>query len=313
MDLTWKAGWGLNKTTTFTSDGEGNIIVSNLTSTGTIDRSFLTLPPTLMFSFLGNGIKKVSELYDKTAPNKTGNLSNAFLEGFETFSFVSKIPILAQVMKYIPRPNWSINWTGLEKYSIFSFAKRITLQHVYSSSYSEGWKITPEGDKEVQQQRIDYGFSPLAGINVQVDDFLGGNLSSNIRYSTKSSFSLGVSTTNITEAFSRDINVSASYTLAGFEFPFFGINLKNDLEFSLSYTSGKTSSVIYEMDNFKEEGKPQEGKTNTTIEPKIKYVMSSRVTLSIFYRRTSIEPEGASRIPPTTTNEAGIDVHIAIQ
>jgi len=41
--------------------------------------------------------------------------------------------------------------------------------------------------------------------------------------------------------------------------------------------------------------------------------MSSRVTLSIFYRRTSIEPEGASRIPPTITNEAGIDVHITIQ
>ncbi len=313
LDLTWKAGWGLNKTTTFTTDAEGNIEITNLTSTGTIDRSFLTLPPTLMFSFLGNGIKKVSELYDKNAPNKAGNLSNAFLEGFETFSFISKIPLLSQVMKYIPRPNWSINWSGIEKYPIFSFAKRITLQHVYSSSYSEGWKITPEGDKQVQQQRIDYGFSPLAGVSVQVDNFLGGNLTSNLRYSTRSSYSLGVSTTNITEAFSRDINVSASYTLAGFEFPFFGINLKNDLEFSLSYTSGKTSSVIYEMDNFKEEGKPQEGKTNTTIEPKIKYVMSSRVTLSIFYRRTTIEPEGASRIPPTTTNEAGIDVHIAIQ
>ena len=67
------------------------------------------------------------------------------------------------------------------------------------------------------------------------------------------------------------------------------------------------------MDKFKDNGTPQEGKTNTTIEPKIKYVMSSRVTLSIFYRRTSIEPEGASRIPPTTTNEAGVDVRIAIQ
>ena len=93
----------------------------------------------------------------------------------------------------------------------------------------------------------------------------------------------------------------------------FGIDLKNDIEISLSYTRGKTSSIIYEMDSFKEAGKPQEGKTNTTIEPKIRYVMSSRVTLSIFYRRTSIEPEGASRIPPTTTNEAGVDVRIAIQ
>lgn len=313
LDISWKVGWGLNKTTTMSTDSVGNITITNLASTGTIERSFLTLPPTLVFSFLGNGIKKVNELYDKNAPNKAANLSKAFLNGFETFSFLSKIPILGKVAKYIPRPNWNINWTGLEKFPIFSFAKRITLQHAYTSQYSEGWRITPDGDNEIQQQRIDYGFAPLAGVSVQVDDFLGGALTGNLRYSTKSSYSLGVSTTNITEAFSRDVNVSASYTKSGFELPLFGISLKNDLEISLSYTSGKTSSVIFEMDNFKEDGKPQEGKTNTTIEPKIKYVMSSRVTLSIFYRRTTIEPEGASRIPPTTTNEAGIDVHIAIQ
>ena len=67
------------------------------------------------------------------------------------------------------------------------------------------------------------------------------------------------------------------------------------------------------MDNWKDAGIPQDGKTTTTIEPKIKYVMSQRVTLSIFYRRTSIEPAGAARIPPTTTNEAGVDVKISIQ
>ena len=145
------------------------------------------------------------------------------------------------------------------------------------------------------------------------DKFFGGTFQSSIRFSTKTSYSLGVTTLNVTEAFNRDINISASYTKSGFELPLFGISLKNDLEISFSYTSGKTSSVIYEMDKFKENGTPQEVKTNTTIEPKIKYVMSSRVTLSIFYRRTSIEPEGASRIPPTTTNEAGVDVRIAIQ
>jgi hypothetical protein len=66
-------------------------------------------------------------------------------------------------------------------------------------------------------------------------------------------------------------------------------------------------------ENFNEEGKPQDGTTRTTIEPRIKYVMSSRVTLSLFYKRTSVEPEGAARIPPTTTNEAGLDVNISIQ
>jgi hypothetical protein len=67
------------------------------------------------------------------------------------------------------------------------------------------------------------------------------------------------------------------------------------------------------MNNFTEAGEPLDGTTRTTLEPRIKYTISSKVTLSIFYRRSSVEPEGAQRIPPTTTNEAGLDVHISIQ
>ena len=313
LRLDWKVGWGINRSATIKTDSLGNISITNMLSTGTLDRSFLSLPPTFIFSFLGNGIKKVHELYDPTSSNPGQSLSEAFLKGFETFSFLSKIPLLSSIMKYIPRPNWVFTWTGLEKYQIFSFASKMTVNHAYISNYSEGWQIKPDGVQEVQTQRVDYAFSPLAGISMSFDKFFGGTFQSTIRFSTKTSYSVGVTTPNVTEAFNRDINISVSYTKSGFEIPLFGIPLKNDLELSFSYTSGKTSSVIYEMNNFKDNGTPQEGKTNTTIEPKIKYVMSSRVTLSIFYRRTSIEPEGASRIPPTTTNEAGVDVRIAIQ
>jgi len=313
IDITWKVGWGITKNITMQTDEFANLRITNLVSTGTIDRSFLTLPPVFFLSFLDNGIKKVSELYDKRSANPNANLANAFVEGFETISFLSKIPIVSKFAKYIPRPNWNLNWTGLEKYPILNFAKRVTLQHSYTSNYSEGWKINPDGLQEIQSQRIDYGFQPLIGMTMQFENLFGGNLSSTVRFSTKSAYSLGASTRNITESFNRDINISATYSKSGFELPLFGISLKNDLEISFSYTSGKTSSVIYEMDNFKEGGTPQEGKTNTTIEPRIKYVMSSRVTLSIFYRRTSVEPEGASRLIPTTTNEAGIDLRITIQ
>jgi hypothetical protein len=49
------------------------------------------------------------------------------------------------------------------------------------------------------------------------------------------------------------------------------------------------------------------------LEPRLKYVISSRVSASIYYKRSSVQPEGAARITPTTTNEAGLDVHVAIQ
>ena len=313
LDLTWSVGWSINKGVTIQTDPLGGIQISNLLSTGTLDRSFLSLPPTLIFSFLGNGIKKVNELFDPLSANPGQNLSEAFLNGFETFSVLSKIPLLSQVTKYIPRPNWTFTWSGLEKYAIFSFAKRVQINHAYVSNYSEGWKINPYGVQETQTQRVDYSFAPLFGLTMNFDQFFGGTFQGNLRFSTKSSFSLGISTRNITEAYNRDINISASYTKTGFEFPLFGISFKNDIEISFSYTNGKTSSVIYNMENFKENGTPQDGKTNITIEPKIRFVMSQSVSLTVFYRRTSIVTEGASRYTPTTTNEAGVDVRISIQ
>jgi hypothetical protein len=66
------------------------------------------------------------------------------------------------------------------------------------------------------------------------------------------------------------------------------------------------------MLDFTEGGVPQDGTTRITLEPRIKYTISAKVTLSIFYKRSSVTPEGASRIPPTTTNEAGLDVNISI-
>jgi cell surface protein SprA len=314
IDLTWKVGWSLNKTATLRGDADGNIFVSNEVASGSLNRSFLTLPPFLFFSVFDNGIKKVNELYNPNSTDANASLSAAFIEGFETFPWLSKLGPLSDVAKYIPRPNWRITWDGLEKFFLFKqIAKRVSLDHSYSSSYTEGWRLTPDGVQEIQTQRIEYGFAPLVGLNFTFGQLWGGNLTSNIKYSTRTNYDLGISTRNITETYSRDIGITAGYSKSGFELPLFGVSLKNDIEFSFSYTSTQNSIVRYEMNNFTEEGIPQDGTIRTTIEPRIKYTISSKVTLSIFYKRSTVEPEGAARIPPTTTNEAGLDVHISIQ
>jgi len=307
IDLNWKVGWGINKSTRLSTLEDGSVIINDLTSNGTIDRSFIYLP----VFFSEAGIKTVNEIYQND-PDK--DIASAFSEGFESIPILSNLPLFKDLMKYIPRANWRLNWRGLEKIGfIKGFAKSVSLNHAYSSSYTEGWKVDPDGKKQVQTQRINYGFSPLAGVNVTFDDLWGGNLTGSLKYSTKTSYDLGIATRNITESFSRDINFTASFSKSGFSLPLFGLDLKNDIEMSLSYTSAQNSVVIFEMDNFTEEGKPQDGTTRTTLEPRIKYTLSSKVTLSVFYKRTAVEPEGASRIPPTTTNEAGLDVHISIQ
>jgi cell surface protein SprA len=194
-------------------------------------------------------------------------------------------------------------------------AKRVTLDHGYTASYQEGWRINPiTGAEEVQTQKIESSFAPLLGLNLTFGDLWGGNMISSIKYSTRKNFDLGVTTRNITESFARDIGITAGYSKSGFELPLFGLALQNDIEFSFSYTSTKNSVVRYEMgNNFTEEGTPQDGTTRVTLEPRIKYTLSAKVSLSIFFRRSTVEPEGAARIPPTTTNEAGLDVRITIQ
>ena len=311
IDVNWKSGWSLNKNSTIQVADDGSLFVSNITSSGSISRSFLTLPPVLIFKVFKSGIKQVAELYNPKDPNS--DLSSAFVKGFETIPVLGNLSFLGSYSKYIPRPNWRITWDGLEKlFFLKSIADRISLEHSYTSTYTEGWKLNRDGKEEVQVQKIEYGFSPLVGLNLTFGKLWGGNLSGNLKYGTRTSYDLGVTTSNITENFSKDIGFTLQYSKSGFELPLFGLSLKNDIEFSMAYTNTRNAATRYNMADFNEAGVPQDGTTRVTLEPRIKYTISAKVTLSIFYKRSSVTPEGASRIPPTTTNEAGLDVNISI-
>ncbi len=310
IELNWDVSWGLNKSTQMKVEDDGRLTVQNVNATGTIERTFFTIPPVLMFTTLNSGMKKVNELYQQNPED----LSDAFIRGFETLPILSKLPILKDLMKYIPRPNWSFSWQGLEKFPIFSFAKRASITNMYTSNYREGWQITPDGKTQIQQQSIDFGFTPLIGITFSFDGILGGTLNTSLKYNTKSvyTFNAGTAVKNITLGLQNDMDFSASFLKSGFEIPLFGVALKNDIEFSISYTSGRTSNILYKMDQFRDEGEPVDGTIRTKISPRVKYNMSQKVNLSVFYERTTVKPEGASRTPPITTNLAGIDVEIRI-
>jgi len=312
IDLNWKVGWSINKSTTLHSDENGITTIQNISSTGTIDRTFFSLPPVFFLSMFKSGIKRVGELYNPKATYKNENLSEAFMQGFETLPLLSKVGFLKSIVKYVPRPNWRITWDGLEKFSIFkSFAKKVSLDHAYGANYTEGWRID-NGKQATSSQKISYGFSPLVGLNLTLNSFWDGNFSGNVKYSTRNNYDLSITNQNITETYSREIGMSLNYSKSGFEVPLFGIALKNDIEFSFSYSNTKNSTILFKMNEFTEEGIPQDGTTRTSLEPRIKYVISSRVTLSVFYKRSSITPEGAARVSPSTINEAGLDVRISI-
>jgi cell surface protein SprA len=119
------------------------------------------------------------------------------------------------------------------------------------------------------------------------------------------------------EVLQQEISITASYSRHGFEIPFFGLSLNNDLEINASYSLTKNTRRQFEIKQIKNlntEGTPLEGSTRTTLEPRIKYVLSQRVNASVYYRLTKITPDAqGSAIPGSTTNEAGLDIHISIQ
>jgi len=321
IDLNWNVGWDYSRTQSLRTDSLGRPTLVSVATGGAIERSFFTMPPTLIFSMFKSGIGEVGKKYTTLAANKSdtrsddAKLSEAFEAGFESLPTLKKI-----FGQYLPRVNYSFRWDGLEQLGIFkNFATRVSLDHAYQSSYRRTFKGSIGAADVTESQRISYGFSPLIGLNVSFKEVLKGTMSANMRYGSTMSYDLTPSSKNIVESGSNEMSFTASYGRQGFEIPLFGLALQNDVDISFSYSYSKNSRTTYDVKDvkvtpFNDKGTPGEGSSRTQMEPRIRYVLSSRVTASLFYRYTKIAPDkGGSRIPGSTTNEGGLDVHIAIQ
>jgi len=320
IDLNWTVGWSYNRTQNLNTDSTfGIATITNNTTSGTVERSFLTLPDVLFLGVFKSNLKEVSKRYS-TLKEDAGDtrsdeekLNQAFEDGFEA------MPLLRKVFgQYAPRINWSARWDGLEKIPLFAnFATRVSLDHAYNSTFNRSFQNRQGGGGErTDAERISYGFSPLVGMNFTFKELFKGNFGANIRYNSTMSYDLSAASLNLVENLSQEVSLTASYTRRGFEIPFFGLSLNNDVDISLSYSSSRTSRTTYDVAKLDAniEGTPLEGSTRTTLEPRVKYVLSSRVTASVYYKHTKVAPDNAgSRIPGVTTNEAGLDLHIAIQ
>ncbi len=317
LELNWRVNWTFNKVTTFKTNANSDVAITNISTSGTLQRSFISLPPVGFLKVFKSGIDYVKENYVGSDDPRVSlqNLSNAFEKGFESMPILSKFG-LQNIAKYLPQANWRISWSGLEKFFLFkSFTQRVSLNHAYNSTYNEAWRITPQDYKEVSSQKVNYGFAPLAELDMTFNQLWRGNLSGRIRYNTNTSYDLSVNSRNITENVSNEFGFSLNYSKNGFNLPFLGLNLRNDIDFNFSYSRTANESFIYDFTpgRTSTEGTSQDGSVRTTLEARTNYKVSTMVTISIFYSRSKNEPKGSSRVQPITTNTAGLDVHIAIQ
>ncbi len=314
IEINWNVGWSYTVNRTINTDSIGVPFESNKVVSGDIERSYLTFPPILFFKFFRTSVEDVQKQFERMRidPSDTRTPDAKLAEAFE--GGLEAVPLLKKLIgDLVPRPNWTLRWEGLEKFPGFNlFAARASFDHNYTSGYKRRWKISPTGEEITENQQITYGFSPLIGLNFQLKEFIKGSFSTSFRYGTTTSYDLQPSAQNIVESAVTDITISANYARQGFEFPFFGLSLSNDIDISFSYSYSTNSRKLYDMKavNFKKDGTVLDGTTRTILEPRIRYILSSRVTASVYYKYSKTD---GSRIPGQTINEGGLDVRVAIQ
>jgi cell surface protein SprA len=315
LNFNWKVTWGYNRNVTFNTDSLGVPLIVTRTVSRNIDRTFIALPDFFLFNIFGSGgIKKVAELYAKSytegeTSNQNEKLADAFEKGFEFF------PVLSKIFGSIaPRANWSIRWGGLEKIPFIStWANSLSLTHAYTSSQTKKFRDDPSNSSKTitDGQRIAYNFSPLLGVDLTFKELFGGNFNSSFRISSGASYDLSSGTTNITESNNQEISASAGFSKQGLQIPLFGLYLKNDIDFSLTISYSGSARKMYKIEGteLSTDGTSDDSSGRTSFEPRFRYVISSKVTGSVYYRYSKTS---GARVSSTTTNEGGLDVHIGI-
>ena len=313
LDINWKVGWQFNRNVTDSTDMLGNPTPTVVTTGGNVERSFLTFPPVLFFKAFKSNLEDVGKKYQEysTTMSPADALTQSFEKGMEALPFLNKL-----FGQYVPRPNWNLRWDGIEKIAgLNSVFDRLSLEHSYTSNFRRDFRGDPNGNQVTDVEQVQYGFSPLAGITANFKEFYKGSLSGTFRFNSTSSLDLNTTAGQIVETYSRELSLSLTYGRHGFKFPLFGLNLSNDIDFTMTLSQTRNSRQSYDPATLADnpDGTPLEGNTRMLLEPQIKYVLSSRVSASVFYRYERVQPdENASLIYGTTTNEAGLEIHITI-
>jgi cell surface protein SprA len=321
LTLNWNVGWSYSENVSSSTDTTFATAIPKIfsrTISGDESRSFFTLPPVFVFKNLKMGIEEVNNKFQQLKADSTNTstdgakLAQAFRDGFEG------LPWLAKVLGDLaPRANWSFHWDGLEKFPIFkSIATRASLDHAYNSSYKERWTSASSDDyvKTTQSQTIAYAFAPLIGLNMTLKEFIKGNMNATFRYGTSDSYDLVPSSAQVSSNSSTSMSFSFSYGRQGIQIPFLGLSLSNDIDFTMNYTYEHSNQTLFDFNNFNASGTPNGGASTTTLEPNLKYTLSARVTASAYYRYRKVAPDATgSTVTGSTTNEGGLNVHVAIQ
>ncbi|MFW5701316.1 MAG: cell surface protein SprA [Bacteroidota bacterium] len=326
LDLNWKTDLGYNRNQTVVTDENGFPEFTNVIAMESFNRTYFTWPTVFGFNLFNNTIEHVIDLYNQqkaqieaTATDTVSKnlalqeaLSESFYNGLEAFSLFG-----GAAGKFLPAINWAIRWEGIEKWDLWGGTlKRLSVMHAYVSTYQENVQITDNG-RAVQTQQVQSGFQPLIEVTAGFDEEkLDGNLTASLRVNTTNQYQINTGNrAGITKQSTTEITSQASYQMRGFEFPFLGINLQNDLEFSFLATykaNSRGTFNILEPESLEGgDAITVDGSTQIILEPQARYSLSNRLTAAFFVRYEGTFTEGAAN-PGFHTTQVGLDIRISL-
>ena len=326
LDLKWNSTVAYNRNETVLTDNNGVPTYTNVIAMRSFSRSYLSFPTIFGFNPFGNTMDNVVDEYNRRATiiensgiseleqnrAKQRALSESFFEKLEAFSISS-----GAARKFLPAPNYGITWEGLENWGIWSsYVKKVRLEHRYSSIYDESIKITDKGEA-YENQMVQYGFQPMLGVSWTFDEEkLDGQLTANLRWNSTTNFSLNSSSRSIIQKTNtNEISAQANYTMKSLEWEFLGLSLKNNIEYSFLFSIKDNSRATFDVSDEASldgnEGRELQGDTQITLEPRIRYSISNRVTASFFFRYDATLTAGAAN-PGFSTTQVGLDLRISL-
>ncbi|MFN4770389.1 MAG: cell surface protein SprA [Candidatus Kapaibacterium sp.] len=327
LDLSWRTEFGNNLNQLTTTDAQGIMSFNNVIMSERYSRTFLTFPNFLMFAVFNNTPENVVERYNQSKDAILNGrsedslsigekillqnaMTNSFIGGLQAFEFLPGV-----LARYLPQVNWSLRWEGIEKLIFVGSAQRITFEHTYQSTYTEGARRDDNG-RVVDAQTVQMAFQPLVGMTMTFDEKkVKGTLTSSLRYNMRTNYALAAAARTLSQENQHEFQMSASYAVRGFAFPILGIDLQNDVEFSFNATyrrSNRATFALSRQDTSQAQGGSElDGSTMIMIEPRARYTVSNRLTATAFLKYTGNFTSGAAN-PGFSTTEAGVEVRLAI-
>ncbi len=231
----------------------------------------------------------------------------------ESFSFY---PLGLRGDEGIPISNWSVNWSGIEKWWFMDkFFKSISISHGFNGERSMSSKDENNDgiitDDELQNEQYTFNYSPIVGITTKSKG------RSPITF--KVNYNLNQTIKKIDESTERNHGSQISSTLSfkksgGLTIPTFFFRdffIPNDMDFTLNFNWGidrklMTSTIVTDLAEFNE----QTNNTSWSLKPNVSYSFTRWVTGNFYF------VYGISENKTTGKNEErdfGFNMNIKIQ